>query len=285
MTFVPGRLKLPAGAYRPDITPHLVRGPEAENAAAPRAVNYYSKVKVWGELGNRDWGDCTCACDGHIAQQQTAYGMGRADVITDAEALGVYRAIAGFDIHAGPPGNNKTDRGATIQSALEHLRKRGIGGFKIAAYGSVDVKNHTAVMHAIEEFGALSVGLELPSTAEAQGSSWTVNPAGTNLGGHCVMACGYDGRWVYFISWGQVYRMSWDFWDVYVDEAWAIISEYWTSVTGLTLEAFGAEFAAAFGTRNPFTPSVIKRAESELEDEASRAIRWLHKFGYRGVHV
>jgi hypothetical protein len=279
-----GRIPLDPNAPRPDITRHMVRGAAAETVDAPPAVNYWSKVASWGELGNANWGDCTCAADGHIAMQQTAYGLGRADPVTDAEALAVYSAVSGFDPVAGPPGANPTDRGATIQSALEYLRKRGIAGFKIAAYGSVDVKDGTAIRHAIEDFGALSIGMDLPSTAQPQRGTWTVVPGATSQGGHCVMACGYDQEYVYFVSWGNVYRMTWAFWDAYVDEAWAVISEDWTSVTGLSLEAFGAEFAVAFGTKNPFAPPLLRRIETDLVDEASGFFKWFHKRGYRGVH-
>ncbi len=284
-TFRAGRIALDPNAPRPDLTPHLVRGVTAETVNPPVAVNYWSKVSNWGELGNDSWGDCTCACDGHIAMQQTAYGLGKADQVTTDEALLAYKMVGGFNVNAGPPGDNPTDKGATIQAALEYLRKTGIAGFKIAAYGAVDVKDGTAIRHAIEDFGALSIGMNLPSTAESQGATWTVVPGATDLGGHCVMACGYDVNYLYFVSWGQVYRMTWAFWDAYVDEAWAIISQDWTTVTGLSLEAFGAEFASAFRAKNPFAPPLIQRAEQALEDEASGLFKWFHKFGYRGVHV
>lgn len=264
-----------------DLTPHLAN---PEVVLADR-IDYFSKVVQWGELGNTDWGDCTCASDGHIAIQQTAYGLGRADAITPADALRAYAAISGFNPGSGPPGANPTDRGATVVSALEYLRKFGMCGFKIKAHGSVDVKNIPAVKHAVEEFGALSIGISLPKSALTQfdaGQPWTVVEGSPSDGEHCVMVAGFDSNWVYVITWGTVVPMSWQFWDEYVGEAHAIISEYWLSVTGISLEAFGAEFAQVFGGRNPF---VAAAAPADIPSRLLSDIRsWFHGLHYHGGH-
>jgi len=277
MEFRAGRISLDPNAPKPELTPHLAG---TDSQISP-SVDYYSKVASWGELGNDKWGDCTCASDGHIAMQQTAYGLGKADGVTDAEVLAVYSAVSGFVINDGPPGNNPTDRGATVQAALEYLRKKGVAGFRISAYGHVDPKNHDAVKHAVEDFGALSIGLNLPTSVMSQGNQWTVVPGSPIDGGHCVMVAGYDPQWVYGVSWGQVIRMSWDFWDQYCEESWAVISQDWTTVTGLSLEAFGAEFASAFGGPNPFAPPLIER----IEDEVTEGVKgFFHKLSYKGDH-
>lgn len=280
VTFRAGRLSLDPNAPKPELTPHLC----GEGVEVSDSVDYFSHVTNWDALGNLDWGDCTCASDGHIAIQQTAYGLGEAQEVTTAEVLAAYSAISGFDPAAGPPGRNPTDKGATTQAALEYLRKYGIGGFRIAAYGHVDWKDHDAVKHAVEEFGAMSIGVLLPISALSQNGEWTVVPGSPIDGGHCVMVVGYDARWLYVVSWGQVNRMSWEFLDTYCEEAWAIISEYWTPVTGLSLEAFGSEFAAVFGGGNPFAPSVLE----DIEVEGRRVFKgfkaWFHRLGYRGAH-
>jgi len=282
ITFRAGRIPLDPNAPKPELTPHL-----CGNAfTAADSIDYYSKVTNWGELGNKFWGDCTCACDGHIAIQQTAYGLGKAQTVTDAETLQAYAAVSGFDINAGPPGKNPTDKGATVQAALEYLRKTGIGGFEIAAYGHIDPRSHDAVKHGVEDFGALSIGINFPKSGMRQFEAGqpldAVPDDGGIEGGHCVMVAGFDSQFVYIVTWGQLARMTWAFWDKYVEEAWAVISRDWTTVTGLSLEAFGAEFASAFGGANPFAPSVIE----ELEDEIQKGVRgFFHKLGYRGVHV
>lgn len=207
-------------------------------------------------LGNDEWGDCTCAGDGHICVQQTALGLKKEQAVTTAEALAEYHVIGGFNPNAGPPGDNPTDNGATVQSAMEYLRNPGIGGFKTAAFGELNVKNMTEVKKAAAEFGCLSIGINLPESAMNQfnaGQPWTVVAGSAIDGGHCVIVVGYDADWIYVVTWGQVQRMSYGFWTTYVEEAWAPISKDWQSKSGLSLVAFGEEFAALTGEPNPFT--------------------------------
>lgn len=279
-----GRLPLDPSAPRPDLTRHMSQPSMGD---APDSIDYYSKVASWGMLANNVLGDCTCACDGHIAIQQTCYGIGKADQVTDSEVVVAYSAVGGYI-----PGDPDTDRGATIQAALEYLRRTGIAGFRISAYGHLDPRDHVAVKRAIEDFGALSIGMNLPQVADEQFANGlpfdVTDNDGQSLGGHCMMAAGYDAQFVYVVTWGDVRRMTWAFWDRYVDEAWAVISEDWTSVTGLTLEQFGAEFAQAFAARNPFAPPLIKRIEIALDNDIKGAdkafLNWFRKRAYRGMH-
>lgn len=285
MEFRAGRVSPDPLAPKVDLTPHL-------SSAIDESADYYSRVVNWGMLGNDDWGDCTCASDGHIAIQQTAYGLGSAEAVSNADVLRVYAAIAGFNPGAGPPGQNPTDRGATVQSALDYLRRKGINGFKIAAYGFVEPKNHDAVKHAIEEFGALSVGFNLPKSALSANGEWTVVPGSPIDGGHCVMIAGFDADWLYAISWGELVRISWDFWDTYCEESWAIISEDWTTVTELSLTSFGEEFAETFATANPFLPAEpyslffdeLKDWQEDFVADERKAFAWFRKLHYKGVH-
>jgi hypothetical protein len=232
------------------LTPHL------KAISVPVSVDNYSGVPFWGMLGNDEWGDCTCAGDGHIVCQQTALGDNSEIRPTDSQAVTVYEQ-SGFDPNAGPPGENPTDNGWTVQAALDYLRTKGWPGsdWKIAAYGSVDVSNHNAVRQAAYEFGCLSIGFDVPESAMEQfnaGQPWTPVAGSPIEGGHCVIVVGYDRDWVYIITWGTVWKMSWSFWDTYVSEAHAVIAKDWQSKSGLSLTAFGAEFAAMFGGGNPF---------------------------------
>lgn len=221
-----------------------------EAAVPPDAVDNYSLVTVWGMLLNDQLGDCTCAGNGHICEQQTALGLGKETEVTDNETLTMYEAVGHY-----VPGNPSTDNGATVQSALSYLRKTGVAGFKLAAFAEVDVTNHQEVKQAAFEFGALSIGINLPDSAMNQfnaGQPWTVVEGSAIDGGHCVIVVGYDADWVYVVTWGAVQKMSWGFWETYVEEAWAVISRDWQSKSGLSLVKFGAEFAKLTGDANPF---------------------------------
>jgi len=225
------------------------------DGTAPATADYYTGVASWGMLGNDNWGDCTCACDGHITEQQTALGLGAEDVVTTGQALSAYSAISGFDPNAGPPGANPTDQGATVQAAMDYLRKTGMAGFKVAAFAELSVKDMAKIKQAVSEFGCLSIGINLPVSAMDQfnaGQPWTPVAGSPIDGGHCVQVAGYDANWLYVITWGQVQKMSYAFWTEYVEEAWAPISKDWDSKSGLSLTAFGEEFAALTGQANPF---------------------------------
>jgi hypothetical protein len=249
ITFRAGRLPNDPSKPRVSLDAHL------DGATAPAIVDNYTAVASWGMLGNDQWGDCTCAGDGHICEQQTGIGLGQELVVTTGQALDIYSAISGFNPNDGPPGSNPTDQGATVQSAIEYLVKPGIGAFRIAAYGQVAVTDMAKIKLAVYEFGCLSIGINLPDSAMTQfnaGQPWTPVSGSPIDGGHCVIVVGYDADWIYVVTWGAVQKMSYAFWTEYVEEAWAPIAQDWVSKSGLSLTSFGQEFAQMFGVANPF---------------------------------
>jgi hypothetical protein len=241
--------------------PRINMGAHLRAVSVPASCAFYSKVANWGMLGNDDWGDCTCAACGHTVEQQTEYGQGAEYLITTGECLDEYTVIGGFNPDAGPPGENPTDNGATVQSALEYLQKTGLAGHKVAMFGELDVKNLNQLKQSVYEFGTVCIGINLPVSAMTQfnaGQPWTPVAGSAIDGGHCVIVVGYDANWVYVVSWGKVQPMSWAFWAEYVEEAWAIVSADWVSAMsgqdpdGVNKETLGAEFAAVTGKPNPF---------------------------------
>ncbi len=256
----------------PDLTGHLLYG-YVTAVEPPESVDWYSKVTDWGMLGNDNAGDCTFAGDGHIALQQSTYG-GKPVAITTAEAIAAYSAVTGYDPSArDASGQNPTDKGTTIQKALEYFRVTGFAGFKISAYGKVQTSNHTAVKRAIDEFGALSIGMNLPNTALGQfdnGEPFDVVKGSQSDGGHCMAVFGYDAKFVYVVTWGKICRMTWAFWDAFVEEAWAVVTQAWDAISGMPLEAFGEEFAAETGGANPFAP------QPRDVTAVDRFFDWLH---------
>jgi hypothetical protein len=227
------------------LTPHLLA------ITAPIAIDWHSKVASWGMMLNDQLGDCTCASCGHLILQQSTYGN-RPVLVTDGDVLKEYE-FAGY-----VPGNPATDQGWTVQASLDYLVKYGLAGVQIQAYGEIDHTNHNAVKLAVFEFGALSIGVNLPKSAMQQfqaGQPWTVVSSAID-GGHCILVVGYDTDYVYAVTWGQVVKIAWTWWDAYVTEAWAVITEDWDTVTGLSLTAFGAEWAEMTGGANPFAVPV-----------------------------
>ena len=290
--------------------PRLALAPHLRATAPPASADWYSRVRAWGMLANDQWGDCVFAGNGHIVEQQTALGEGDETIVTDTEALAEYSAVTGFNPDAGPPGSNPTDQGALVQDGLADLRKNGLAGQKIAAFARVTQGNQTEMKTALAELGCVSLGVNLPQSAMDQfnaGQPWTVSGDATILGGHCIIATGYDAQYVYIVSWGKVVPAAWAWLAAYCEEAWAVVSPMWAGEggkdpEGVDLSGLGAEFAALTGEANPFpapqppapapTPvppapappapgpaTLLAELAAVIRADAARALAWLEAHG------
>jgi len=230
---------------------------------APPAVDYLSRVPSWPMYLNDTWGDCVPAAAGHLIQASSAYGQGATATVTDADILAAYSGATGFDPAAGPSGSNPTDQGTVIQDFLSYWRKTGVGGHKILAFFEVDVRDRAQVDAAMNLFGGLMVGVDLPASAEDQfgrGQTWSVvSPDGGILGGHCIVSGAYNttARDASDVTWGSIQGSTDTWWDRYVSEAWGVVMPEWLdatghSPTGLDLYALGEDLHALTGNPNPF---------------------------------
>lgn len=251
--------KLPAQPARPQLR-------LAELATVlplpPASVDRYSEVTAWPMYGNDQYGDCVEAGTGHHEEQISRYGQGTTVEVTDADVLGMYSAVTGFN-----PDDPNTDQGTNVQDALVWWRKgSGLAGHAISAYASIDLNNATEIKQSIAIFGAVGIGFNFPAFAMDQfnaGKPWDVQKANAKIeGGHYVIALGYDGTYVYVITWGKVQKMTWAFFRKYVDEGWVVIDDEMVSKLSqfsADLFGFGEEFASLTGDANPFpdqpTPS------------------------------
>lgn len=201
--------------------------------APPIRADFASKVTDWPMYGNDVRGDCTIAGAGHMEEAWTAYGQHREVSVADDDVLRAYEAVSGYD-----PSTGANDNGAVELDVLKYWRKVGIGGHKIVAFMRVDVHNHRQVKQAIATFGGIYTGFRVPQSAEDQfagGEHWHVDPgpAGQQiLGGHCVPVLGYDPANLTCITWARAQALTWHFWDVYFDEAWAIVTTDFLDRTG-----------------------------------------------------
>lgn len=253
VTFRGGRL--PAQPARPHLKASAVLAEHRTLSAPPPSCLFADAAIAWDMLGNDTVGDCTCAEVGHQINQLTWYGSGTEVKPTTMQVLAFYSAITGYN-----PAKPSTDQGAYIQDVLAYWRKTGLIGHKIVAYAAVDVSNVTEVKQAIALFGSLNIGLNFPDTAMDQfnaGQVWDVVKGARNEGGHCVMVVGYDAAGVDIITWGARTRMTWAFWEKYVDEAWIVLDQDGVTkaasyFTGLpSFYDLGVQFAALTGEANP----------------------------------
>jgi hypothetical protein len=223
-------------------------------------VDWLSAVREWPMHLNDRIGDCTCASAAHIIEAVSTYGQGATAEIGDEAILEVYSAVSGYD-----PRTGENDNGAVMQDVLDLWRKVGIGGHQILAFAEVDISDRSEVDAAVNLFGHVYLGLNVPYSALDQfdkGQAWdVVRRDGGNAGGHAVHA-GYfnqDERTLKVVTWARVQGMTDAFWARYVEEAWVAVTPEWLnevgqSPAGLDLYGLGQALAELTGGQNPFRP-------------------------------
>jgi len=222
----------------------------AELPPAPATVSYAKPVPDWPMMGNDTYGDCTCAAAGHMIEEWTA-NTGTEKTPSNQQILDAYNHFA----------KGNADAGASMLDVLTYWRKTGIGGDKINAFVQLEPKSDTQARDAVYLFGNCYIGVALPDFAVAPGSNfletpWVVPPQGpvgnaapNPQNGHCIPAVGYDSRNLYVVTWGALKSMSWQFYDAYMDEAFAVLSSDWinkkvgTAPSGFNMAALQQDLA------------------------------------------
>ena len=217
----------------------------ARGEAAPSA-RWYDAVPrgSWRMFGNHTHADCTCAAAAHLIMTWTAV-RGRMKVPSDEAVLSFYGHFSKGDPWAG----------ADMLSVLRYWQKEGLEGHRIASYASLDRRNRAELMQAVTLFGGAYVGLGLPAFATPVGKRyeevpWVLPKEGAHgeaarrpSHGHCVCIVGYDEEQLHAVTWGQLKPMSWEFYEAYVEEAFAALSPDWDGARpgGRAAVAFDAQ--------------------------------------------
>jgi hypothetical protein len=229
--------------------------------APPPACSWFQGVTQWGMMLNDELGDCTCAAYGHGAQVVTLNSTIGEVTPPDVLILNLYERTCGY-----VPGEPNTDQGGVILGVLTYARQHALGRkshpyprhkkFPMLAFTEVNFRNKTHVQQAIQYFGVVDIGLQLPLSAQSQvGNVWTVvgnpiaNPSSQpgSWGGHSVIVAAYDSTGLTCITWGQLQKMTWEFWLTYVDESYALLYKFWLSHLGpyqLTLDQLMSDLKA-----------------------------------------
>lgn len=193
-----------------------------------------------GMMCNDTLGDCTCAAFYHLRQVWSKLGRGTEVTATDTQVLQLYEEACGYR-----PDDPTTDQGGVEQDVLAFLVHTGApvswGRDKLAAFFEIDVRNKLDVRRAIYECGGIYVGMQMPSNimaGDGPPAVWDVpsytGPDVSIEGGHAIAVVGYDDQGLTLVSWGKRYRMTWTFWQTYVDEAYAPIDRVWFGQDGKT---------------------------------------------------
>jgi hypothetical protein len=205
----------------------------------PASVNYGAKVSTWPMYANDKYGDCTCAAAGHMIQNWTANANGEVTPPTGA----VVKFYEHFVGNPPPP-----DAGCNMLQVLNYWRKAGLARHIINAYAAIKLKNQAEAMSALYLFGSVYIGVELPDFAvegDMLAVPWVVPPGGPEgnaapnpNNGHCIPAVAYDENNLTVITWGEPKTMSWDFYNAYADEAFAVLSQDFIEKSGTDLGGF-----------------------------------------------
>lgn len=179
-------------------------------------------------FANDQYGCCTVAAAGHIIRSMTA-NHGTPITLTDDDIIAAYGAVTGFKRD-----DPSTDGGANMLDVLNYWRATGIGGHRIGAYAKIDHTNFAELQLAIDLFGAVYVGANLPISAQRDGD-WngaesTKGPdAPDSWGGHAMGGLKYDRTGIGFATWARMQRANRQWNADYVEEAYAVFTVEWVS--------------------------------------------------------
>lgn len=171
-------------------------------------------------FGNDAHGDCVIAGRAHQTLRFEVAEQNKILPITTDEVLTAWRKE-----------NGNTEDGLIMLDSLNAWRKDGwlIGGqnYKIKAFAEVNPIDHKEVKSTIFSDIGIMLGVSLPDSWIKEfyaGKPW----ADTNLppnyqSGHCVYIPGYTHDGPVCVTWGRKQQMSWEWFDKYTDEAYAVL--------------------------------------------------------------
>jgi hypothetical protein len=198
----------------------------------------------WGMLGNDSVGDCVWAGSAHETMLWNLEA-GLTVVFTPDSVLSDYSAATGYQ-----PGQPSTDRGTDMHDAMNYRRTTGIVDgtglrHKIGGYVALDPGDLDQLKRSIWWFSAVSIGIEVPTTAMDQfnqNQPWSVVAGAQIEGGHYIPGVRWDPTQNMFVivTWGREQLVTPEFLATYCDEAFAALSpEMLTG--GKTLDGFDVD--------------------------------------------
>jgi hypothetical protein len=205
-------------------------------------------ISDWQVLGNNDWGDCAIAGPYHGEMLFNAVG-GRSINVNTACVLDAYSAITNFDINAGPPGKNPTDRGSNVESVAEYWRTVGLTdasgiNHKIDAYIALEPGNLDELYMAMYLFDGVGIGVNFPQEwmdAFKIGSSWEALPSYRIVGGHYILGVGRTSGYIDTITWGRQQMLSPAGYRQFNDETLAYVSTERLLASGKDINGFNLD--------------------------------------------
>lgn len=251
------------GRRRPAARPQALRfaayfDPRRAKAPPPSSVDWAAKAMaaLLRVYLNDQYGDCVIARSYHQYGIWTGNESGTPAQATDAEVLATYHQICG----AG-------DNGCVITDVLDVMRDHGlkVNGVtrKIDGYVSVDWTNKLEVQTAIDLFGSLAIGINLPDAWTCTNCTWSKTTSAI-VGGHDVGAVGYNAQGVQICTWGGIVTISWDAFlsRDHLEECYALLAPDWyakgnLAPNGINVQSLKDDLAKLGGGTIPPLPDPI----------------------------
>lgn len=212
-------------------TVHLKNYIDVRTLPVPPVQEMVESTPAWPMLANDRFNCCTSAAAGHMIHHWTAANQ-RGIFLTDDDIIKAQAALTGDHLMDC----------VSMLNALKYWRNTGIGGHQIHSFVAADKANAQQLRCVIHLFGSGYIGLDLPGFACAGAPTgwpaipWVVSPsipadaaAPRPDMGHCVAVVGYDQQSIYCVTWGQLKAMSWDFFERYAVEVYAVLSADWVA--------------------------------------------------------
>ena len=206
----------------------------AQLPPTPVTRDWTTKVPDWLILANDVVGDCTCAAAAHLDMLWTSWAS-TVVLPTDAAVLAAYTAITGYN-----PADPSTDTGANELDVLNYWRQTGILGRKITAYVQLEPRNLDHIKAAINLFGGVYAGVQLPDSAMREFDEelpWS-DVSENASDGHAIPLVAYDADTVTCITWGRKQVISNTWLAKYLDEGYAVLSPDWIAANALAPSGF-----------------------------------------------
>ena len=192
----------------------------------PSNINWINGVS-WPMWNNDRIGCCTQVSVASAIRTWN-FNEGSNVLLTDDMVIKNYSDESGYN-----PTNPNSDQGAVETDVLKRWVNIGYqtpnGVNKLIDFGFINPRNHKSVQRAIYLMGGLYIGISVPQFAmESQNQTWDLEYNDTEIvGGHAIYLHGYDNDYLYLNTWGSEWKMSWDFFNQYCDEAYGLVSEDW----------------------------------------------------------
>lgn len=205
--------------------------------------NFAAWPQQWQMLSNNVVGCCVEAGAAHETMLLKADAGFPIPPFSDSVVLQDYAACgSGYVV-----GNEATDQGTDVQQYAAYRQKTGIldaagQRHKIEIYTALKVGDVNELALAVYLFGAVGIGLQLPTSAMDQFQlfePWSVASGNGTEGGHYVPMIGRNSlnNWI-CVTWGRLQALTPSFISSYMDEGLVYISPERVSAKGLSPQGF-----------------------------------------------